>query len=560
MLLNLSIRHFVIVDQLELEFDRGFTVLTGETGAGKSILLDALGLLLGGRGEGNLVRHGAPRAELAARFNIHGVDELQQWLKEQALENEENELLLRRVIDAAGRSKSFINGQAVTLAQLKAAGSLLVEIHGQHAHQGLLKSDIQRQLLDAYAGAVDTATDLKSVWQQWQHIKAQRLEAEQHAADYESERERLDWQLQELAELALQEGEWEQLSQQHSRLAHAAELLESAEQARYTLAEGEHNSLAMLAQVQTRLGRLAHFDSRINDTLSLLASAEAELQEAVYALRAYVDDVEQDPSELQRLERRIEKLHDMARKYRTRPEELPAVEQRLQLARAALEQRAQPEALREEEAKLEKAYQEIAEQLSRLRQQAAPQLAARVEAEMQSLAMGGARFAIELSACASPTAYGLEQVEYLVSANAGMSLRPLAKVASGGELSRISLALQVVTSRLAAVPTLIFDEVDVGIGGRVAEIVGKKLRQLGQHYQVLCVTHLPQVAACGAQHWQVSKHTDHAATFSQIHVLNHAERTQEIARMLGGEHLTAATLQHAEEMLLQSRQHAENLV
>ncbi|MFW9609758.1 MAG: DNA repair protein RecN, partial [Aquaspirillum sp.] len=284
----------------------------------------------------------------------------------------------------------------------------------------------------AYAGALDTAAHLKNVWQQWQYTKAQRLEAEQHAADYESERERLEWQLQELAELTLQEGEWEQLSQQHSRLAHAAELLESAEHARYTLAEGEHNSLDRLAQVQTRLGRLAHFDTRIHDTLSLLASAEAELQEAVYALRAYVDEVEQDPSELQRLERRIEKLHDMARKYRTRPEELPAVEQRLQLARAALEQRAQPEALREEEARLEKAYQEIAEQLSRLRQQAAQQLAARVETEMQSLAMGGARFAIELSACASPTAYGLEQVEYLVSANAGMSLRPLAKVASGG--------------------------------------------------------------------------------------------------------------------------------
>lgn len=549
MLTSLSIRNFVIVDALELEFGSGLTVLTGETGAGKSIIIDALSLLLGGRGDGTLVREGAARAELAASFRLQCPPELAAWLDQQALTLEEDELLLRRVIDASGRSKSYINGQPITLAQLKVVGEFLVDIHGQHAHQSLTKSDMQRKLLDAFAEQTELAAHVRKAFEQWQIARRARIAAEQHSAEYQVERERLEWQINELSELGLTEGEWATLGQRHNQLANAVELIEAAEFARYTLSDGETTCLSLLNQITNRLGRLAHLDSRLEGPLAMLASAEAELQESAYALRDYAQSADQNPEELMQVERRMETLHEAARKYRVPPEGLLGRLQEWQTQLAQLAETADVADLIAREAALEVLYREQAEALSLARQQAAHVLGERVTAEMQHLAMAGARFAIELPPLAAPSAHGLEGVEYLVAANAGTSLRPLAKVASGGELSRVSLALQVIMSRIASVPTLIFDEVDVGIGGRVAEVVGRLLRQLGAHYQVLCITHLPQVAACGQAHWQVAKYEQGGRTVSTITPLDAQARTDEIARMLGGERITDTTREHAREML-----------
>ncbi|ACO74201.1 RecN [Laribacter hongkongensis HLHK9] len=550
MLLSLSIRHFVIVDTLELDFCSGFTVLTGETGAGKSIILDALGLLLGGRGDGSLVRHGEERAELAATFDLQALPELARQLADDALvEAGDTELLIRRVIDASGRSRCWLNGRSATLAQLKDIGEALVDIHGQHAHQSLNKPDTQRRLLDAYAGAVGLATEVRSCFDTWQTVKHQRQEAERHAAEFERERERLVWQISELAELQLAPDEWEQLTAQHSRLAHAQELTEAAHSAVELINEADGAILSQLAQVQSRLGKLADVDPQLKDTVGLLDSVEAELREVVYALRDYGGDIEQDPAELYRVENRIDTLYSMARKFRVRPEELPEKLAGWQAELARLSESTDIDALIEAETRAERAYCEVAEQLSLARQHAAIELSGRISDEMQNLAMQGARFAIELAPLAAPAASGMESVEYLVAANAGTTLRPLSKVASGGELSRISLAFQVVASEVARVPTLIFDEVDVGIGGRVAEVVGRLLRRLGERYQVLCITHLPQVAACGNSHWQVAKRLDGGRTVSSIQPLSEAERVEEVARMLGGEQITDTTRQHAAELL-----------
>lgn len=550
MLLSLSVRNFVIVDQLELDFRPGFTVLTGETGAGKSIILDALSLLLGGRGDGSLVRHGEERAELSATFAIGDMADVRSWLVSQELADDGNdELLVRRVVDAGGRSRCWLNGRPATLAQLREAGEWLVDIHGQHAHQSLVKPDTQRRLLDAYAGALDIVQAVKGAFEQWQSVKRQRVAAEQHVAEFERERERLQWQISELTELGVQAGEWEDVSASHGRLGNAQELIEAAQTAIDTLSESDHDILSAVGQVQNRLSRLVDVDSKLKDTVALLDSAEAELREAVYALRDYAEGIDQDPAEFARIEKRIDALYSMARKYRVRPEELP---EKLAAWREELErlsQSADVDELVRQESDAERHYRDLADQLSLKRQQAAVELADRISEEMQGLAMQGARFAIELAPLAAPAASGMESVEYLVAANAGTALRPMSKVASGGELSRISLAFQIVASQVAAVPTLIFDEVDVGIGGRVAEVVGRLLKRLGQRYQVLCITHLPQVAACGDNQWQVAKHLEAGRTVSSIQTLSDRERVEEIARMLGGEQITDTTRQHAAELL-----------
>jgi DNA repair protein RecN (Recombination protein N) len=363
------------------------------------------------------------------------------------------------------------------------------------------------------------------------------------------ERERLTWQIGELAELALQADEWPQLNQQHSRLANAAELAQSAQSAVDVLSDMDGNCLSLLSQVQNRLGKLSGFDPRLAESLALLDSVDAELREVVYSLRDYGSSFDDDPQQLVQVEARIDALMSMARKYRCQPEDLPKKLADWETQLAALEAATDQEALATAEAAALARYRAQAESLSGKRRQAASELSARISTEMQRLAMEGARFAIELSAASEPTAHGLETIEYLVAANQGSTLRPLAKVASGGELSRISLAMQVVISQVASVPTLIFDEVDVGIGGRVAEVVGKLLKQLGQRYQVLCVTHLPQVASCGDQHWRVSKSSADGRTVSRISPLDGEGRVLEIARMLGGEDITATTRQHASEML-----------
>ena len=549
MLQSLTIRNFVIVDSLTLEFNQGFTVLTGETGAGKSIIIDALSLLLGSRGDGSLVREGALRAELGASFNVIPNSALAVWLNEHALSDDDGSVLLRRTVDSNGRSKAFINGQPVTLTQLKYAGEHLVDIHGQHAHQSLVKAETQRALLDAYAGASTQAQEVAHIYMAWQAAKTTRLNAQQHEQHDEIERERLSWQLNELSELQLQADEWHILTQQHTRLAHAQELSASAQGALDTLSENDGSLLTGLRQVHSRLNKRADLDAHLGDALGLIASAEAELQEAVSALRHYLADIEHDPHTLTQLEARMEKLHTLARKYRVEPDALLNKLTDTQAQLDALAQRADSQVLAAHEAELEAQYLDSAQQLSTIRHSASTRLGDSISQEMHTLAMDGSRFAIALNPLTSPSAHGLESIDYLVAANAGTSLRPLAKVASGGELSRISLALQVVISQIAAVPTLIFDEVDVGIGGRVAEVVGRLLARLGAHYQVLCITHLPQVAAYGSNHWRVEKSTQGSRTVSHIEELDAAQRIQEIARMLGGESITDTTRQHAAELL-----------
>ncbi|MCP1291016.1 DNA repair protein RecN [Chromobacterium sp. S0633] len=549
MLLSLTVKDFVIVDSISLDFQAGFTVLTGETGAGKSILLDALSLLLGDRAEGAQVREGAERAEITAEFDTRGRPEIDAWLDENGLNGDDDVLLLRRLLDKSGRSRSFVNGQAATLSQLKQLGEFLVDIHGQHAHQSLMKADAQRQLLDAYAGSVALARDVNKAWQDWQTARRARADAERLSRESEVERERLNWQINELSELKLQPDEWSALNQSHSRLANAAELAQSAQLAVDTLSEMDNSCLTMLSQVQTRLSKLANLDPRLADTLSLLDSVDAELREVVYSLRDYASDIDENPGQLAEVEGRLEALMSTARKYRVQPQDLQEKLDDWQQQLQALEASADIEALALAEASALARYRAQAEALSGKRRQAASELSARIGAEMQHLAMSGARFAIELAALSEPGAHGLESIEYLVAANAGTSLRPLAKVASGGELSRISLAMQVVISQVASVPTLIFDEVDVGIGGRVAEVIGHMLRQLGQRYQVLCITHLPQVASCGSHHWQVSKSEHKGRVKSRIEPLNSEQRVLEIARMLGGVELTQTTREHAAEML-----------
>ena len=548
MLLALSLRNFVIVETLNLNFQTGFTVLTGETGAGKSITLDALGLLLGDKADFSQVRTGAREARLSALFDIGGLPALQAQLYEQGLlEEGGEELSIRRIIDVKGKSRSFINNQAATLAQLKAIGSQLIDIHGQNAHHSLNQESAQRQLLDAFAGAQEQADSVKKLYQNWSDARKALHEAQNHAENIAIERERVEWQYNELNQLDLRHGEWESLDQSHHSLAHAAELLQAAEQVSEHI-DGDNGMQRQLYQCQKLLGSLQNIEPRFAESLEMLAAVEAELGEIGANMRDVANRVEINPSELAEQERRMGELMGMARKYRVEPEELPAKLEELNRTLQSLHEAADIAALEAAVARTEAEYTAAAQKLSAMRREAAAKLAAETTGHMQHLSMKGATFHIELPPC-PPAPHGLEQVQYQVAANKGSPLRPLNKVASGGELARISLSIQVVTSRYTQVPTLIFDEVDTGIGGGVAETVGRALRALGKRHQVLAVTHLPQVAACGENHWQVHKHSESEQTVSEIKVLDNSGRIEEIARMLGGEVITDTTRKHAEEML-----------
>jgi DNA repair protein RecN (Recombination protein N) len=551
MLLSLRIQDFVIVEQQNLNFEAGFTVLTGETGAGKSMLIDALALLLGGRAEAGVVRAGAARAEIEACFSLDAEadGEARTWLTEQDLSGDDDLLLMRRVVDAGGRSRAFINGRAVTLTQLKILGEWLVDIHGQHAHQSLVRPEIQRQLLDGFAGATDAVKQVREAFRHWQSVRQQRQDWENNASAFSAERERLLGQVEELQSLELSREEWPQLQQEHSRLANAAGLIEGSDFALQVLAEADDACLSRLAAAQSRISALAELDPSLQGVLGLLNDAEAPLREASYELRHYRQKAELDPQRLNEVEQRIQTLYSTARKYRCQPDNLPErLEQYLQRLVALGGDEAEPDWAGREAEALQR-WQQLAGVLTGLRQQAAITFAGRITTEMQALALAGSRFAATLLPRDEPTAYGAEEVVFEVAQHDSLPLRPLAKVASGGELSRISLALQMLTSEVAAVPTLIFDEVDVGIGGRVAEMVGRLLKRLGLRYQVLCITHLPQVAALGDQQWQVSKLQTDDGVRSQIAALTAAQRIDEIARMLGGVDITDTTRQHAKELL-----------
>jgi DNA repair protein RecN (Recombination protein N) len=550
MLLHLSIRDFAIVDRLELEFRPGFTALTGETGAGKSILIDALSLALGDRAGSEQVRSGAERADVTADFAIDSLPELGRWLGEQALEGDPNRLLLRRVVDRSGRSRGFVNGHTATVNQLREAGEWLVDIHGQHAHQSLLRPDAQRMVLDAHAGLASLTQEAGDAYREWQRLCRARVDHENNAAARNAEREQLGWQVEELSRLALAPGEWDTIQSEHGRLANASSLIEGVRDAIDLLSESESAALGALSAALSRLRPLTGYDAALRDTLVLIESGEAQLREAAYALRHYADRVELDPARLREVEQRLDAVHSTARKFRARPEALPELLVSLKQRLKDLEMTADLEALAEQEQAARSRYDKLAARLSAERAKAASKLSREVNAAMKELAMSGGRFDVELHPLLPDgSVAGNEQVEFLVTTNPGTEPRALAKVASGGELSRISLAIQVITSRAAAVPTLIFDEVDAGIGGAVAEVVGKKLRTLGEERQVLCVTHLPQVAAQAREQWSVAKGTEGGSARSRVAVLDRKSRIEEIARMLGGVAITDTTRRHAAEML-----------
>jgi DNA repair protein RecN (Recombination protein N) len=546
MLRTLAIRDFVIVDAIELEFSAGFTVFTGETGAGKSILIDALALTLGGRGDASMVREGAQKADISAEFSCNAATT--DWLKQHDFANDDEQLLIRRVIDNAGRSKAYINGINATATQLRELGEFLVDIHGQHAHQSLLKSDAQRALLDMQGGLQANTAEVGRLYKQWRNLAKQRAEFEQNAKNILQERQRLEWQVGELDKLQLKKGEWDEITQEHSRLAHAASLLEGAQEAADLISESEHPVLSQVSSILQKLGKLEEYDLKLKPILESLESARINLQECSYALNDYLGRVELDPARLREVEHRVETLHSTARRFHVEPEgliaELDNLNQQLQQLAGASDM----DALKKQEELAKQAYLDQANHLSRQRQVVARDLETAVTNAMQDLSMSGGRFAIDLVGCEA-SATGLEQIEFMVAGHAGVQARPLAKVASGGELARISLAISVITSCATATPTLIFDEVDSGIGGAVAEVVGRLLKRLGQDRQVLCVTHLPQVASQGNQHFEVSKTQDNGKTFSQITALDHKQRVEEIARMLGGLEITATTRKHARELL-----------
>jgi len=537
----LEVRDFVLVERVSLEFGDGFAVLTGETGAGKSMLVDAIELLVGGRAEGELVRAGAERAELSAEFDFKD-EALASWLAEAELQGDPGTLIVRRTLDRSGRSRSFVNGHSATLAQLRDVGERLVDLHGQHEHQSLLRAAAQRQLLDAHAGSEALARETGEAYRTWKRLEALAAEAEKSFSAREAEREQLQEAVADLKKLAPAEGDWEKASAEHTRLQHGSSLVAGAQSSLEALAEADGAVLTQLEAVAIRLRALSEHDDRLKGIAEMLDSAAAQAGEAVRDLRHYAERLDLDPAALREVEARIEALHAAARRYRVRPEALPAKFAELQARLAELDLSGDPEALKREVAAARGRYDAAAKKLSAKRRDGAQKLSKAVSAAMQQLAMAGGRFSVALKET-EPSASGNEEIAFEVASHPSLPLRPLAKVASGGELSRISLAIQLVAASASPVGTLVFDEIDVGIGGAVAETIGRSLRKLGKQRQVLCVTHLPQVAASGNEQWSVTR----SGVKVKVAKLDREARVAELARMLGGAESTAR--KHAAELL-----------
>ncbi len=552
MLVHLSVHNYAIVEHLDLELDRGMSVISGETGAGKSIMLDALGLTLGDRADSGVVRPGADKADILASFDLGDIPEAHAWLAERDLNND-GPCILRRVITAEGRSRGYINGTPCPLGDLKALGELLIDIHSQHEHQSLLKTDTHRRLLDEYAGAQELARQVQLAAQRWKQTRSELERVTSQGDEQRARHQLLSYQLEELDNLGLGDHELEQLEQDHKALTNAESLLGACRQVIDQCSESDAgNVLSVLTASLNRLGSLQGQPGALNEATNLLASAQIQIEEAVGELNRFLDHFDADPERQQQLEERLDTIYTLARKHRIHPSELPAMQQQLfdELEGLNADDQA-AERLGEELAAYGRHYQEKAAELSAKRQRAAGKLGKAVEKEMQTLGMPGGRFSIQLQPIDGnePNANGLEQVEFLVSANPGQPIKALAKVASGGELSRISLAIQVITAQTSRVPTLVFDEVDVGIGGPTAEVVGQLLRRLGERGQVLTVTHLPQVAAQGHQHLFVHKVRGSNATRTAVSKLGETQRIEEVARMLGGIDLTDESLAHARKLV-----------
>ncbi|REC93433.1 DNA repair protein RecN [Kushneria indalinina] len=549
MLSQLSISNYAIVEHLELDFRDGMTAITGETGAGKSILLDALSLCLGERADAGSVRHGASRADLAVRFDIEGLPDARAWLAERDLDD--TECLLRRSVTANGRSRAWINGVPATLADLKALSEHLIDIHGQHAHQTLMREETHLRLLDDFAGHSDKVEQLTQIYRQWQQASRRLKAARENGDEQQARCQLLRYQVEELDALALGEEELSALEEEQTRLANAEELITQAQFAADCCDDDESGALNQLNQARQRLEQLPGSDSgALANILSMLNDACIQLQEAGYELHRYVSSTELDPDRLMTVESRLAEIHRIARKHHVMPEEVPALHQRLQAELSELQDGGEDmETLVEATETARNAWRELAHRISEQRMEAARRMGEEVQSQLAFLGMEKADFTVDITRRDTAQPEGMDRVGFLISANPGQPARALTRVASGGELSRVSLAIQVVAAQHSTIPTLVFDEVDVGISGATAEIVGQLLRQLGSHGQILCVTHLPQVAAQGHQHLHIEKQADEQTTHTTMALLDEGGRVRELARMLGGVHLSERTLAHAREML-----------
>lgn len=541
---SISLRDFVIVHALDLDLAGGFTVLTGETGAGKSILIDALQLALGARADAGVVREGALRCEISAEFDSPVT--LVDWL-EQAGFTASDTLLLRRTVDTQGKSRAWINGSSVTATQLRDIADKLVDIHGQHAWQSLTRPDAIRGLLDSYGGVSTDA--LAASWHNWRQAQKALLDARSAQDSLQRERERLAWQIGELDKLSPGAQEWDELNTQHSRLSNAQALRDAVQAALDALQESEQNASSLLGRARHVLQSNAHIEPQFNALTEVLGSALAQTEDAVHSLNTYARHAELEPQRLNELDERLALWVSLARRYKRQPADLPDLLAAWRTELQRLDEAADLAALEQVEKHAQATYLQEAKAVSRLRVKAAPALAKAITQAMQGLGMQGGKFDVTLTTLEQPAQYGLEQAEFLVAGHSGTTPRPVGKVASGGELSRIALAIAVTTSQLGEAQTLIFDEVDSGVGGAVAETVGRLMKQLGKDRQVLAVTHLPQVAACSDQHLVVAKQTEKGKTFSTVDAVAGEARVAEIARMLGGEKLSSTTLAHAKEML-----------
>ncbi|MEY4125084.1 MAG: repair protein RecN [Pseudomonadota bacterium] len=548
---HISLRDFVIVRELDLNLAQGFSVLTGETGAGKSILIDALQMALGERADSGAVREGATRCEVSAEFDCPA--QAHAVLEDAGFEVSDT-LLLRRSVDTQGKSRAWVNGSQATATQLRALGEMLLDIHGQHAWQSLTRPDAVRGLLDAYAGL--NTEGLKSAWHAWRQAQ-QAVQTARNAQDSLSrEQERLAWQIGELDKLAPALDEWDELNSHHTRLSHAQALIDAGQNAIGSL-DGDEASrlgkatgaLGLLSQAITQLQDQAHVEPEFQSIAEVLQSSLAQAEDAAHSLQTYLRKTDLDPDRLKELDQRMSQWLSLARRYKRPPEELATLLISWKQELNALEAASDLEGLEAQEKSASLAYQTEAKKLSQQRKKAAPKLAQAVTSAMQNLGMQGGRFEVALISLEQAAQHGLEDIQFLVAGHAGSTPKPVGKVASGGELSRIALAIAVTTSELGEAGTLIFDEVDSGVGGAVAETVGRLMKQLGMHRQVLAVTHLPQVASCADHHLLVSKASSKEGVSSSVTPIAGEQRVTEIARMLGGEKLSATTLAHAREML-----------
>ena len=552
MLTNLQVRDFAIVDEIAVDFAPGMTVLTGETGAGKSILVDAVGLVLGDRGGSQLVRSGARRAEFSAEFDIATLPDVGNWLREHELD-QDDVCLLRRIISADGRSRAFINGNAVTMQQLKSLGERLLDIHGQHFHQSLGRRSIQRDLLDHFGKLVDKRRETEVAFDKWKSLRDRYESLVAADTDRASRLDLVEFQLTELDTLGVASGELDELQAERQKLLHSGKLAEGVSTALNSLEQSDAgNAISLISDAMRTIEPLVAYDEALGAVRDLLDSASIQVSEAAETLQRYGDGIDMDPARRDWVEERLDALQSMARKHRTTVDDIPALAEKLrqehhELSHAeeiGLELEAQTAAARD-------AFFKHAHSLSSARKKAARPFCEAVTEAMDGLGMPGGTFDIRFDALDDDgvRSWGLDDIEFLISANPGQEPMPLSKVASGGELSRMSLAIQVIASDGSNIPTMVFDEVDSGVGGRVAEMVGRRLQELGATRQVLCVTHLPQVASLAAQHLRINKVTDGKATRTGVSVLGNEERIQEIARMLGGVEITQKPLDHAAEML-----------